>query len=97
MPSSQHRDARRQRHRLFLVVGDEDEGLVELAVQAVEFGAHVKPQQRIEVGQRLVHQADRRLPHQRTGDRDALRLAAGKLRRLAVQIVADPQKVGDAP
>ena len=91
----QNRDARRQRHRLFLVVSDEDEGLVELAVQAVEFGAHVQAQQRIEVGKRLVHQADRRFPDKRTRHRDALRLAAGELRRLAMQIVADPQKVGD--
>ena len=79
-----------KRHRLFLVVGDEDEGLVQLALQAIELCSHVKAQQRVEVGQRLVHQADRRFPHQCAGHGDALRLAARQLRRLAVQIVADP-------
>ena len=42
-------------------------------------------QLRVEVRQRLVHQADRRLGDDRAAERDALLLAAGELRRLAVE------------
>ena len=82
MPPLQQHDAVGERHRLFLVVGDEDEGLVELAVQAVELAAHVEAQQRIEVGERLVHQEDRRLPHEgaATATRCAGRRKAAPLR-----------------
>ena len=44
-----------------------------------DLGAHLQPQLGVEVGQRLVHQHQRRLQHDRAGDRDALLLPAGQL------------------
>ena len=75
-----------QRHRLVLAVGDMDEGDAELALQPLQLGAHPEPQERVERRKRLVQQQDLRLGDQRAGQRHALLLAAGELRRQARRI-----------
>ena len=63
----------------------------QLALQALQLEAHLLAQLRVEVGQRLVEQQQRRLHHQRAREREALLLAAGELGRLAVgQLVELP-------
>ena len=53
-------DARGERHRLDLVVGDVDRGLAEPLVQLLDLGAHLDAQLGVEVGQRLVEQEEQR-------------------------------------
>ena len=83
-----HGDPRRPGHRLDLVVRHIDDRRAEFLVQALELDAHLGAQLGIQVGQRLVEQKDLGLLHQRAADRDALALAAGELRRLAIEQVA---------
>ena len=82
-PAAHHRHVVGERERLGLVVGDIDEGDAGAALQLLELGAHALAQLGVEIGQRLVEQQDRRLDHQRAGERDALLLAAGQLVRVA--------------
>ena len=60
-----------------LVVGDVDHGDAEALVQLPDLELHLLAQLLVERAQRLVHQDQLRLEHQRAGDRDALLLAAG--------------------
>ena len=83
-PFVHHRDLVRQRQRLALVVRHVDRGDLQLALQPLQLEAHLLAQLRVEVGQRLVEQEQRRLHHQRARQRQALLLAAGELRRLAL-------------
>jgi hypothetical protein len=80
--------------RLHLVVGDVDGGGLELRDQLLELRAEGEPQQRVQVGERLVHQQHGRLHHDRAGDRDPLALPAGQLRRVAAQQLAELDQVG---
>ena len=70
--------------RLFLIVSDVYGGDAEAALKLFDDGAHLHAQLCVKVTQRLVHQQDARLDHERAGDGDALLLAAGQLVRLAV-------------
>ena len=81
-----------ERHRLDLVVGDIDDGGLELLVQLLDLGPHVDAQLGVEVRQRLVEQEDVGVAHQRPAHRDALALAAGELAGLAVEQVLDLQE-----
>ena len=81
-------------HRLGLVVGDVDHRQPQLALQLAQFMAHVLAQLRVQVGQRLVHQAHLGLRHQRAAQRHALLLAAGQLRGLALQQRRQAQQLG---
>ena len=74
-----------QRHRLFLAMGDVDEGDAELGLQALQLRAHLDAQERVERRERLVEQQDLRLGDQGARQRDALLLPAGELRRQAVR------------
>jgi hypothetical protein len=76
----------RLRHfqRLFLVVGDEDRGDVQLVVQLAQPAPQLLAHLGVERAERLVEQQHARLDRQRAGQRDALALAAGQLRREAV-------------
>ena len=76
------RDPVGQRHRLRLVVGDVDEGDAGAPLQALELAAHPLAQLGVEIRERLVEQQDRRLHHQRAGQRHALLLAAAELCRM---------------
>ena len=53
-------------------------------MQRADLELHLLAQRLVERAQRLVEQHDRRLEHHRAGQRDALLLPAGKLRRAAV-------------
>ena len=83
-----HRDPVAHRERLFLVVGHEDERDADLALDALQLELHRLAQLEVERAERLVEQQRARVVHERAGERDALLLAAGELRRLAVGEVA---------
>ena len=76
-----HDDAIGYRHRLRLVVRDIDDGQRQPLLQVADLLAHLPPQPRVEIRQRLVEQQHRGLEHQRARDGDALLLAAGQLGR----------------
>ena len=67
------------RQRLLLVVGDQDEGDADVALQVLQLDLHVAAQLAVERRQRLVEQQHGRPVDQRAGQRDALLLAAGQL------------------
>ena len=79
-----HPDPVGHRHRLFLVVGDDDEGHAEPALQVHQFELRALAQLFVERGQRLVEQQHLRTARQRARQRHALLLAAGELIRLAL-------------
>ena len=70
--------------RLVDVVRDEDDGLGELGLQAEELVLEALAVDRVDGAERLVHEQDGRVDGERAGDADALALAAGELRRVAV-------------
>ena len=65
-------------------MGDDDEGGAETLLQLHQFGLRALAQLLVERGQRLVEQQDPRAARQRTRQRHALLLAAGKLVGLAL-------------
>ncbi len=71
-----HDDAVGERHRLDLIVGDEDRGGADLLVETGELDAGAHPQRRVEVGERLVEEIGLRVLHECAADGDALLLAA---------------------
>ena len=79
------RDAVAHRHRLDLVVGDVDRRRPDLPLQSLDLAARLRPQLRVEVRERLVHQENLRLAHDRPPERDALALSSRELARLAVE------------
>ena len=90
----QHGDAARHGHGLHLVVGDVDEGGAQALVQLADVGAGLHAQFRVQVRQRFVEQEDGWAAHDRPAHGHALALAAGELFRLAVEELADAQKLG---
>jgi hypothetical protein len=76
--------------RFVLVVGDEDEGDADFALDAFELELHRLPQLQVQCGQGLVEQQCARPVDQRAGEGNPLLLTAGKLprpaRRLLVQL-----------
>ena len=83
-----------QRHSLDLVVGNVDEGGVDLLAQLDDLRAHLVAELGVEVGERLVHQEDLRVPDDCTADGDTLALAAGQRLRLAVEVLGDVEDLG---
>ena len=88
----QANDAVGQRHRLGLVMRDEDRGHAERLVQQLDLGPDLHAQLGIEIGQRLVEQEELRLPGQRPAHGHALALAARKRLRLAVEVGLELQE-----
>ena len=78
-----HDDAPGQRHRLDLIMGDENRRGARLLMQAREFDAGAHAQGGVEIRQRLVEQESLGVFDERAPDRHALALAAGKLAGLA--------------
>ena len=70
-----------ERHRLFLAVGDMDEGDPELMLQLLQLLPHLDLEKGIERRKRLVEQQRLRIGDKGASKRDALLLAAGQLRR----------------
>jgi hypothetical protein len=73
-----------QQERLVDVVRDEDDGLVEVALQADGLGLQFLADDRVDGAERLVHQQDVGVGGETAGDADALLLPAGELARVAV-------------
>ena len=63
-------------------------------MQFANLDAHLDAERCVEVGQGFVKQEDARFAHNRPANRDALALAAGKLRGLALHQRAQLQHVG---
>ncbi len=96
---AQHHDPVGQRHRLHLIVGDEDHGRTEPTMELVDLDTHLGAQLRVEVGQRFVEQEYLRLAHDCPADRHPLALAARELARPTIEELADLQDLrclGDA-
>ena len=72
-------DAVRHDQRLLLVVGNEQRGQPETALQAAHLQLHLLPQLAVERAKGLVEQQQPRLKHGGAGERDALLLAAREL------------------
>src|SRR5581483_661653 len=83
---AQDRDAVSHRDRLVDVVRDEDHGLPDLAMQALELRLQAEARDRIECAERLVHQEERRVGGESAREPDALPLAARELRRVATRV-----------
>ena len=84
-----HRDPVGQAHRLDLIVGDIDGGGFGFGQQPFQLGAHFHTQQRVEIGQRFVHQQHLGFDRQRPRHGDALALAAGQLAGVLGQLLFD--------
>ena len=93
-------DAVGELDRLFLVVGDEDGGVAGAVVDLAQPAAQLPPDLGVEGAEGLVEEEHARLDGERAGERDALALAAGELRRVAVLEPAqldEVEKLHDAP
>jgi hypothetical protein len=77
-----------------LVVGNVDEGGLEVLVQLADFRSHLNPQLCIEVGKRLVHEEYFWFTNDSTSQRNTLSLTAGKSLRLSVEQMLDVQNSG---
>ena len=82
-------DAVGQLERLFLIVRDEHARQVNFFVQPPQPAPQLLPHLGVERAERLVEQQHLRLDGQRPRERDALALAAGELRRIAVAQVVE--------
>ena len=76
---AQQRDAVRHHHRLFLIMGHEDEGNPHFALQRFQFHLHLPPQVRVQRRKRLIQQQQSWAVHQRPCQRNSLLLAAADL------------------
>ena len=85
-----------QLQRLFLVVGDEDAGQAHAVMQAAQPAAQLLAHLGVQRAERLVQQQQLGLDRQRAGQRHALPLAAGKLRRIAVLQIAELHQLQQA-
>ena len=92
-----HRDAVAHAHCLYLVVRDVDGGRSDLGQKLFQLGAHLQPEQRVEIAQRLVHQQHLRLHRDGARHRHALPLTAAHLRRVAVEHRLDVQQLRRPP
>ena len=75
------RDLVGHRHGLLLVVRDVHERDADLLLDALELDLELAAQAQVERAERLVEQERARAVDERAGERDALLLAAGELRR----------------
>jgi hypothetical protein len=96
-PPVHHHDAVAERHRLGLVMGDENRRGADCALDLAQLDLHLLAQLGVKVGQRLVQQQDARAYHQRAGQRHALLLAARHAPGIAVGEGAEPHQVEGFP
>ena len=75
-------DAVGHRQRLLLVVRHHDGGDAEPPLQVADLAAQARPDARVERRKRLVEEEQAGRQSERAGERDALLLAAGELRRI---------------
>ena len=77
------RDPVRHRQRLFLIVGDVDEGRLGALLDRLQLELHLLAELQVERAERLVEQQRGGPVDERPGERDALALTAGELGRAA--------------
>ena len=82
--------------RHIVVVRDQHDGLVEVARERADHLHHIDFGARIEIAGRLVGEHDLRPCDERARDADALLLAAGHLRGVMRQALAEPDPLEDA-
>ena len=90
---AQHHDAIGQRQGLVLVVGHVDRGTAKQIVDAADLGPHLQPQLGVEIGQRFVHQHQRRLHHDGACDGHALLLPTADLARQLLRLGAEAHQL----
>ena len=93
-----HRDPVAHRERLFLIVGHEDEGDADLALDALQLELHGLAELEVQRAERLVEQQGARIVHESPRERDPLLLTTGELRGLPLGEVTeadDVEQVGD--
>jgi len=90
----QQRDARAQEQGFAQVVRHEQSGLAEILAQLEEMLLHIEASHRIERGEWLVEQQQRRIGGECAGDADALFLATGELSRISRRVYARFQSNG---
>ncbi len=73
------RDAVGHDHRFFLIVGDEDEGDSDLALERLQFDLHLTAEVGVERGERFIEKKKARAIYKSAGEGDALLLAAADL------------------
>ena len=76
----EHGDAIGHRQCLVLIVGDEDEGDADLALDLLELDLHLLAQFQVECAEGLIEEQHLRAVHERPRERDPLTLAAGERR-----------------
>ena len=89
-------DLRGEGHGLHLVVRDVDKGGAGFDVQALQFIAHLEPELRVQVRERLVHEQNRGLRGESPCNRNTLLLAAGELGGVALHEHTDFDDAADA-
>ena len=89
----EHRDAVGHRQGLVLVVRDEDERDADLALDLLELDLHLLAQLEVERAEGLVEQQHLGAVDEGAGERDALALAAGELRRGTIAVGAEPHRL----
>ena len=82
-------------HRLDLVVGHIDGRRTEAIVKLPDFGAHVHPERRIQIGKRFVEQERLRVADDGPAHGNALALPTGELPRISVEKFAQPGHAGN--
>ena len=93
-PLQQHAHPVAQRHRLLVVLGDVEDGGLELLEQPRQLQPHLVAQLGVDVAQRVVEQQDLGPAHQRPAQRRALLLPVRELARQVVQHVGYAQELG---
>ena len=84
-----------ERHGFNLVMGHVDHVFVQRVAHLCKLGSHPRPKLRIQIRKRFIEQESRSVADQRPSHGDSLTLAAGKLRRLALQQLLDIQHFRD--
>ena len=90
----EHTYPRSHRHRLDLIMGHVNEGRLQPLMQATNEGTRFYAQLGVEIGERLIHEEDRRFAYDGAANCHALTLTAGQLPGAAIQQVTDAQFVG---
>ena len=87
------RDVAAELHRLVQIVRDEDDGLPELALQIEELVLQAGADQRVEGGERLVHEQDVGVGRERAREADPLLHAARELVGVLVAPLLEPDQL----
>ena len=92
MAFAHHHDPVAEGHRLDLIVGDVDHCDFQILMQPRDLATHRHAHLRVEVGEGLVEQESLGLPDDRAPQCHALSLTAGKIARLAIEIVFETKR-----